>query len=262
MVAVFFTLQAPVWRGLFICAFYLPMAWEWAKLSGLESNLQAALYGFVSLILVIVGLSQDLLQPAILVMGGLAWILIGLCLWAYPKGKELFWGSCPVRLVWGLVVLLSAGTALFWIWALPQGPWVLFYLFSVVWTADICAYLIGYAFGRHRMTPVISPGKTIEGALGGLSASLAIAALVGWLVPMEIANWPIFLCLSLGLGLASILGDLLESMLKREAKVKDSGTVFPGHGGFLDRLDSLCAAAPVLALAVLLLQPALWTPAP
>jgi phosphatidate cytidylyltransferase len=123
----------------------------------------------------------------------------------------------------------------------------------IVWGADIGAYFAGSRFGRRKLAPRISPGKTWAGVYGALALAALVAAVGGWLLGFDAAG-----CIALVLAAwvtvaASIVGDLTESLLKRHAQVKDSGALFPGHGGLLDRLDSVLAALPVFALCVALL---------
>ncbi len=126
-----------------------------------------------------------------------------------------------------------------------QGGWILLYLLTLVWVADIGAYFSGRKFGKHKLAPGISPGKTWEGVAGGIILNL------GWmLIVFQISNgWNItlwqFLIVGLATSIVSIVGDLYVSILKREASVKDSGSLLPGHGGVLDRIDSVIAATPV-----------------
>ncbi len=126
-----------------------------------------------------------------------------------------------------------------------DGPWRLTLLFATVMIADTCAYLVGSALGRHKLCPAISPGKTFEGGIGALVGG-ALAALV--VCRLGLGAVPVPHALALGVVVAAVgtLGDLAESLLKRWAGVKDSGRLFPGHGGMLDRLDSLLFGAPVL----------------
>jgi phosphatidate cytidylyltransferase len=128
---------------------------------------------------------------------------------------------------------------------LPYGKEFLFYLLLVVWSGDTGAYYVGSYFGTHRLAPVVSPKKTIEGAIGGLIVSLLASCIAKWTF-LPLFNYRD--CISLGILLAVIsqLGDLCESLLKRAVNVKDSGTILPGHGGILDRLDGVMFAAPVL----------------
>jgi phosphatidate cytidylyltransferase len=131
--------------------------------------------------------------------------------------------------------------------------WILF-AFVLVWAADIGAFFIGRKFGRLRLAPSVSPGKTWEGVLGGMIASAIVAVLGNWWFgrtsPISLAQ---FLPLCLAVVAFSIVGDLTESLLKRFAGVKDSGSLFPGHGGVMDRIDSVTGAAPVLLLGLLML---------
>jgi phosphatidate cytidylyltransferase len=127
-------------------------------------------------------------------------------------------------------------------------------LVAVVAAADIGAYFSGRAWGRHKLAPKVSPAKTWEGFWGGLMA-VALAAVLLWsLLPVQAAHISLaaVLAVTLTTALASVVGDLSVSMVKRQSGAKDSGSLLPGHGGVLDRLDSLCGAAPVFALGLLL----------
>jgi phosphatidate cytidylyltransferase len=126
--------------------------------------------------------------------------------------------------------------------------WI-FLLLAASWLGDTGAYFAGRAFGRHKLAPVLSPKKTWEGAIGGLLTSMAGAVLFGWLFGLDLSWWGIALLGGL-LDVFGVLGDLAESMLKRAFGVKDSGSILPGHGGILDRVDSVLFAGPVLYLVV------------
>ena len=128
------------------------------------------------------------------------------------------------------------------------------YVFGLVWCADSGAYFVGRKFGKRKLAPRVSPNKSIEGLMGGLATSAVVAVAVGYYaLPHELLPQLAFLVLSGVATLSSVLGDLFESMLKRRAGIKDSGTILPGHGGVLDRIDSLLSATPVFALGVWLL---------
>lgn len=125
--------------------------------------------------------------------------------------------------------------------------------FVLIWASDIFAYLIGSAIGKHKLCPIISPSKTWEGAIGGFVVAMGLGCLWKfWFLP-EIA-WTSWLLLSAGTIVAGVLGDLQESKMKRKAGVKDSGKFLPGHGGMLDRFDSVLLAAPVAFLISLILN--------
>ena len=129
---------------------------------------------------------------------------------------------------------------------LPHGKMWIFFLLSVIFTGDIGSFYVGRLMGKHKLTP-ISPGKTWEGAFGGLLASMISAGVFG-LAGFPALSLSVIMVLALSIGIIGQVGDLTESLLKRMANIKDSGTILPGHGGMLDRIDSLLFAAPVLYL--------------
>ncbi len=200
-----------------------------------------------------------------LVMGVLwtavSWWLLGLLLvLRYPQSAKLWKESIWLKSLFGLVTLVP------FFWSLVairgynfyhdpmMGAWILLFVMGLVWAADSGAYFFGKAFGKHKLAPAVSPGKTIEGMCGGLFTASLLAIGVTWSMGFVPAKMITVLCCSLLAGLASVLGDLTESMFKREAGIKDSGTLLPGHGGILDRIDSLTAALPVFLLSYLLLS--------
>lgn len=137
---------------------------------------------------------------------------------------------------------------LVWLRGLPQGEWWVLWLLAVIFAGDTTAFYIGRTWGRRKLYPAVSPGKTWEGTVGGLAGSLAAGALAGWWLLPGMPLLPL-LPLALVLGLVGVLGDLCESMLKRQAQVKDASRLLPGHGGMLDRLDSILFAGPVVVYA-------------
>jgi phosphatidate cytidylyltransferase len=150
------------------------------------------------------------------------------------------------------------------IWAQEHGPSLLLLLFCVVWAGDTVALYVGRSLGRHRLAPKLSPGKTWEGSLGSVAGSLLVTVLLillaEWMGRHSLAglsydgSWTHWLVLAVVLNVAAQVGDLVESALKRGANVKDSGSLLPGHGGVLDRIDALLLAAPVLWYAQLVQQ--------
>jgi len=133
----------------------------------------------------------------------------------------------------------------------PQGPRLLLFLMVLIWVADSFAYFAGRRWGRTKLAPVISPGKTREGVYGALAGAVLCGGGLVWLMPQGNPLLLILFCLLIVL--VSVVGDLFESLMKRQAGVKDSGSLLPGHGGMLDRIDSLTAAAPLFLLGLLLL---------
>jgi phosphatidate cytidylyltransferase len=224
-------------------------AWEWSAF--LRSPLVLVRVGYVGLIAVLLPLSwlltaQEGARTLVLSLAVLWWIVAIAWIVFAPqrasRSSAALAGICALVPAWVALVRLRVD--------LPRGPeWMLFVLL-LVWVADIGAYFVGRRFGRRRLAPAVSPGKTWEGAIGGTAAS-ALVAVAGseWLnVPVTLF---VPLCL-IAVGF-SIVGDLTESLLKRYAGLKDSGTLFPGHGGVMDRIDSITGAAPVLFLGLIAL---------
>lgn len=178
------------------------------------------------------------------------WLLIGLGRLAltYPR-TSLSDTSFNLLAVLYAVVLLSH---LYLLRQLPRGMEWTFLTIFLVWSTDIGAYLVGRQFGRHLLAPQVSPKKTVEGSLGGLLFSIALA-LVFWRIVGE-APWIMYIILAVIIGISAQIGDLFESALKRSAGVKDSGRLIPGHGGILDRFDSLIFALPLVYYGVKLLS--------
>jgi phosphatidate cytidylyltransferase len=154
----------------------------------------------------------------------------------------------------GCVVVLPPWVALVCLHRLETaGPSLVLFLLALIWAADSGAYLAGRYLGASRLASRVSPGKSWAGVVGGLVCVAVLAVVAGQLLGFASAHTVVFVLLSLVTGLVSILGDLVESLFKRLAGVKDSGAMLPGHGGVLDRIDSLTSAAPFFALGILTL---------
>lgn len=235
--------------AVFAALIVLAAAWEWAVLVESRPNT-----GSRSLFIVVMAGAMVALWHG-LPVSGLPWVLwvgvgwwllalIGVC--RYPKDANA-WGRKPLLWLMGLLVLLPCWQALVWLRQV-EGLAGLFYVVAIVCLADIGAYFVGRAWGRRKLAPAVSPGKSWAGFWGGLVTVALLACMVwAWNVfPHQTAG--VLLVATVLAALASVLGDLLESMLKRRIGIKDSGHWLPGHGGVLDRLDSLTAAAPVFAL--------------
>ncbi|MEG0247493.1 MAG: phosphatidate cytidylyltransferase [Pseudomonas sp.] len=222
-------------------------AWEWARLAGLMTQpLRIAYAAVVAGALMLLHLMPDL-APWVLGASVIWWGLATWLVLTYPRSSEL-WASAACRLLIGLLVLLPAWQGLVLLKHWPLGNWLILSVMVLVWAADIGAYFSGRAFGKRKLAPQVSPGKSWEGVYGGLAVSLIITLAVG--ISREWGFGQILLGL-LGAALvvmASVIGDLTESMFKRRSGIKDSSNLLPGHGGVLDRIDSLTAAIPLFAV--------------
>lgn len=218
-------------------------AWEWAGLLGLGRLGQIA-YLAASALLV-----SALMSPA---LENAVWLAFGLWIIAllriagvpFPRPAEtLFFGML------GWVAVPVAGLIL----VAFLGPFVWAFLVIVI-VADTAAYFVGHRYGKTALAPEISPGKTRAGLVGALLAVAVVSIPIAWGLGLPLATWFYFACLALLVACFSVIGDLGASLLKRRADVKDSGRFLPGHGGALDRVDGLLAAAPVYALGIQALQ--------
>ncbi|MGH8298390.1 MAG: phosphatidate cytidylyltransferase [Steroidobacteraceae bacterium] len=245
LLAVLFWLPAAATVGL-LTLVVLVGAWEWSAFVKLaDPRLRGAYAGFVGLLLPLVWLATR--TPAgleALLGAALLWWLLALA-WIVVAPRRVRRWSAGLA---GVLSLVPAWLALMRLRLEPArgAEWVLFAL-VLVWMADIGAYFFGRRFGRRRLAPTVSPGKTWEGALGGFIASGAVAVAGGAWFRLPLGR---FVVLCLAAVAFSIVGDLTESLLKRFAGMKDSGTLFPGHGGVMDRIDSVTGAAPVLLLGL------------
>jgi phosphatidate cytidylyltransferase len=191
-------------------------------------------------------------------VGLLLWLLILLAIFFFPQ-SQLMWGYPFVVSLFSLVLLPLFAESLMTIYQMNEGKALIVYLLLLVWAADIGAYLAGKLWGKYKLIPKVSPGKTIEGVAGGgfLSLSIAIAAYFYFQPSYPIQwNYPlaIWFAMATFVFIMALIGDLLISMLKRRVHLKDTGHLFPGHGGILDRLDSLIAAAPAFYFALKISQ--------
>jgi phosphatidate cytidylyltransferase len=228
-------------------------AWEWAGLCGWQSGIMKGIYAFVmALVLFILYWFQLTIMP-ILLVACLWWLLAVFWVFRYQVGHNLLPKSILIKALLGGLILLPAWTALLILHKDYGWYWVLF-LFVLIWTADSGAYFAGRAWGSRKLADKISPGKTWEGVLGALvmSAIFSIAYAIYHSIPLQTLLCFVLLCLLTVI--ISILGDLLESLFKRQMGIKDSGQILPGHGGILDRIDSLTSAAPIFVTGLILLD--------
>ncbi len=238
--AVLFVVPANIAKSV-IGLVVLAGAWEWSGFLGLESAIVRFAYVaavaalIAAMVFVVPEYSNLLLQIAC------AWWFVAF-IWTF-----LFPTPIPKALRWicGVLVLLPLFVALLFLYSLS--PQLLLFALLIVWAADVGAYFAGKQFGRVKLAPGISPGKTWEGVFGGFVMVVLLTLVWAHFAEMQLA---ILLPFCLAVAAISVVGDLTVSMFKRTAGVKDSGRLFPGHGGVLDRVDSVAAAAPLFALGL------------
>jgi len=218
-------------------------AWEWSAFPGFTHH--ATRLGYVAFIAACVVLAWhlgvDSFESNLLLYASLAWWVLAL-LWILLAPASVNRATAAVA---GLFALVPVWLALVRLHA--HGPQLMLFLLLLVVAADIGAYFAGRALGRHKLAPRVSPGKTWEGVGGGLVAAALMAAFGVWWFSMDTVP---FMGLCVLVAVASVIGDLTESMFKRHAGLKDSGNLLPGHGGVLDRVDSVTAAAPVFLIGL------------
>jgi len=242
----FFLLEGGAF-ALFIGAVVTLGAWEWARLAGFVAQPVRVAYAVLVALLLVVLYRLPALAPWLLGVAIGWWLLaIGLVL-SFPSSSR-YWAGGPSKLLIGLLILLPAWQGLLLLKHWPLGNGLILTVLVLVWSADIGAYFSGKAFGKSKLAPRVSPGKSWEGLCGGLLASLLLTLLVGLYRDWALTELALALLGAALVVLISVIGDLTESMFKRQAGLKDSSHLLPGHGGVLDRIDSLTAAVPVFAV--------------
>ncbi|HEC27377.1 MAG TPA: phosphatidate cytidylyltransferase [Gammaproteobacteria bacterium] len=235
--------------ALFLLVILVFSLFEWANLSAIKSSFTRVVYIAAGVAIVVTIQYYELAGRELFIFVFALWLVVIVRLFRFghkENGSQSPSGNG--RLAWldGYFVLLPTILGLEILKAQDiDAPQLLLVFFFIIWSADTGAYLAGRTLGKHKLAPRISPGKTIEGLIGGLVGALTIAAIVGlqvWGLPIEkLIYW---LLAVVFITLFSLAGDLFESIYKRRAGVKDSGKLLPGHGGLLDRIDSACAALP------------------
>jgi len=241
------------WLAALAAIVFLTGLWEWLKLSGIDDSLPRTVLLVLNLLLMVLlvwASAGSLVLFQIATLAGAAWWLLALVWLRFfgfgadhsgpSRAFKLAAGTLAILPAWAALVLIHAGKDNGHLWLLTA--------LVIVWAADSGAYFAGRRFGRHKLAPRISPNKTVEGLVGGLVAGLVVAAVFGWIAGARAPQLPALLLVTSVTVLASVLGDLFESLLKRQAGAKDSGNVIPGHGGVLDRIDGVLAALPVFVL--------------
>lgn len=231
-------------------------AWEWGVLIGFDRYLYRCIYvacvGIAIFCVWHVGMSRT--WTLVLLISNVFWWLIALFLIAsYPKSAVLWGEGIWMRSLMGIFVLVPCWLALNMIRAMQDGSMILMFMLVLVWSADIGAYFVGKWCGKHKLAVQVSPKKTWQGLCGGMLLVLLMAVVGCIAFNIILPHWFVVIVLAIVTALFSVIGDLLESMLKRYVNIKDTANYLPGHGGILDRIDSLTAAAPIFLLGCLLL---------
>ncbi|WP_198264063.1 phosphatidate cytidylyltransferase [sulfur-oxidizing endosymbiont of Gigantopelta aegis] len=236
-------------------------AYEWAGFAKFPSVLAKLAYVLmVAVILLSIWLLNFILPMNF--MNGLAavfWLFAFVLLVAYPKSAS-FWsgkiiiisimGFFLLSIAWYAVVKIHEIEALQFAQTQISGPYLLLSSMMLIWAADTGAYFSGKRFGKNKLAPKVSPGKSIEGVMGGLLLAVLIVILFTAWHGGQLQDYFNVIGITLVTVIFSVIGDLMESMFKRQADIKDSGNILPGHGGILDRIDSITAACPVFLIAL------------
>ncbi len=254
------------WMVTLAAIVFLMGLWEWFDLADIDETLgkTVLLLAHVALMVALVwasrsgnGFSFALFELMTLV--GVVWWLLALAwLGRYTFASDHTTYARVFKLAAGALAIIPAWCALSWlhgsdtsasmVGSIPKGHFWLLTALMMVWAADSGAYFAGRRFGKHKLSPRISPNKTVEGLIGGLVAGVVVALAMSLLAGATFSQWPKIALVALVATLFSVVGDLFESLLKRHAGVKDSGHIIPGHGGVMDRLDGVLAALPAFAL--------------
>ncbi|MDN3649960.1 phosphatidate cytidylyltransferase [Reinekea marina] len=242
-----------LWFRGFIGIIVMLGAWEWAHLSGFTSMRARVLVGLL-LGAVLFGLHYFVMVTdqgwSVMVLATLVWWAFAfVAVIRYPKHKGWL-NSQMARLIAGIPVLAGLWMGLVWLKLQHNSVLLLTWFMLLVWGADIGAYFAGRFFGNRKLAPNVSPGKTWAGVYGGMATSILISVVIAlfFLGELSAIRWVWLIALSVAVIAISVLGDLLESLMKRNSGIKDSSSLLPGHGGILDRIDSMCAAAPMFVL--------------
>ncbi len=249
---------APAWMfELVVAGVMLGAAWEWSVLMNCISRTQRFVYvGLVAIALAASAwwLESGQLALAVMMAVALAWWVFVLTWLALSPQSQPARAGCAFKGACGLLILVPTFVAIVALHGWDGlGPERLLFLLALVWLGDVGAYFAGRRFGQRKLAPLVSPGKTWEGVAGAFVMAALVTAF-GWYVGLGVGPLWYFVILCLMTLAVSIVGDLAESMFKRQQGVKDSGSLLPGHGGLLDRIDSITSAAPLFVGGLLLAQ--------
>lgn len=256
-----FLLPAPQF-GVFIGAIATIAAWEWANMAGISQPAGRFIYAAIVALALLATASLISHEPAyralFLAVAGGWWLLALLFVLRYPNLTGL-WSARSIRAVIGFCVLIPMWVGFMVLKQSAHDSLLILYLMFLIWGADTGAYFAGKRWGKSKLAPQVSPGKSWAGFWGGLVTALLVALVFAYYIhnyikPLDSTSFLSLILISTLTMFSSVLGDLLESMFKRFRGIKDSSSLLPGHGGVLDRIDSMSAAVPVFAGLLLLFQ--------
>jgi phosphatidate cytidylyltransferase len=249
----------PAWFGLIFAVLLMIGSWEFRRLGGLDRGVVGWLMLLVQAVIFALLLSNSNVvhehAHALLTAACLVWLLMFIRLVLYRPDAPMDFQYRIISFASSVAALTFTWIALYFLRGQAGGPWWILLLMLIIWSADTGAYFAGRAWGKKKLAPAISPSKTITGVFGGMLTAVAVSLLAVWLIPSIEAEIHKLIPLVLVTAVISVAGDLFISLHKRKSGHKDSGSIFPGHGGILDRFDSLLAGAPFFALGLLLLGP-------
>ncbi len=266
MIAAIFYLPLNYFSGLLLAIMAIG-AWEWGPLMGFAQKRRRLAFVATNILLITLlwyflpieqlWLASMVPQKAVVYLLWLAvawWVLSAILTLLYPRCSQYWSGNRTIKGLFGWLTLVPTWLAFMLLRSSEytsnsyHGAQLLMFLFLMVWSADVGAYFVGKSMGKHKLLPNVSPGKTLEGFLGGVVCACLLVGTAGYVMAWDSQQLAIVLLVTVLITSISVLGDLNESMFKRQAGVKDSGSILPGHGGVLDRIDSLTATAPIYAL--------------
>ncbi len=241
------------WFSALFALFVAIGAWEWAVLSKASDKMKYPYIIFIVLILLgIFLLDNGLLYNSITLIGAIFWLFAIILVITYQKGCNLLPRTSILIMLIGGLLLIPMWTSLIILKSFPEnGASLIMLLMLLIWGADTAAYFAGKKWGKKKLAPRVSPGKTWEGTIAGVASSVIIALCYVIVLNKNLDDSLLFVALSIVTVIASVFGDLMESIVKREAGQKDSGRILPGHGGVMDRIDSLTAAGPVFVIGLI-----------
>jgi phosphatidate cytidylyltransferase len=254
--AVAVLLLPTAWLGVVMLAVVAVAAWEWTSLAGLSDLVARAGFTALTCLLIVVGwmFGPRVGFLLLLSVSVVWWVAITPVLF---RIREIALATQPdlILLPVGIALLSAAWAAIIALHgSAPHGPLLVGFLVVLTGLADTGAFFAGRRFGRRKLAPALSPGKTIEGVIGGLAAGSSWGLILAWLLGLSAGETLLLLAICISAVFLSVTGDLFESLLKRRRGLKDAGSLLPGHGGMLDRIDSMLAAAPVFVLGFFWLE--------